>query len=62
MSTDLHPFDRAVALSATGVPNQYQGTASPDYWNMVGPYGGITAAMRFARLLTEALTTRGEAL
>ena len=44
MSTDLHPFDRAVALSATGVPNQYQGTASPDYWNMVGPYGGITAA------------------
>ncbi len=44
MSTDLHPFDRAVALTATGVPNQYQGTASPDYWNMVGPYGGITAA------------------
>ncbi|MEG0045535.1 MAG: thioesterase family protein [Comamonas sp.] len=44
MSTDLHPFDRAVALTATGVPNQYRGQASPDYWNMVGPYGGITAA------------------
>ncbi|WP_332303971.1 iron-siderophore ABC transporter substrate-binding protein [Rhizobium sp. GR12] len=28
----------------------------------ISPYGGITAAMRFARLLTEALTTRGEAL
>lgn len=28
----------------------------------VSPYGGITAAMRFARLLTEALTTQGEAL
>ena len=28
----------------------------------VSPYGGITAAMRFARLLTEALTTHGEAL
>ncbi|EGP55568.1 ABC transporter, substrate binding protein (ferrichrome) [Agrobacterium tumefaciens F2] len=28
----------------------------------VAPYGGITAAMRFARLLTEALTKRGEAL
>lgn len=44
MSTDLHPFDRAVALTAAGVPNQYRGQASPDYWNMVGPYGGITAA------------------
>lgn len=28
----------------------------------VGPYGGITAGMRFARLLTEALLARGEAL
>ncbi|MGV1787697.1 MULTISPECIES: iron-siderophore ABC transporter substrate-binding protein [Agrobacterium] len=28
----------------------------------VSPYGGITAAMRFARLLTEALATHGEAL
>ncbi|QXZ09325.1 thioesterase family protein [Comamonas sp. Y33R10-2] len=44
MSTDLHPFDRAVTLTVTGVPNQYQGQASSDYWNMVGPYGGITAA------------------
>ncbi|MDR2298042.1 MAG: thioesterase family protein [Comamonas sp.] len=44
MSTDNHPFDSAVALVATGVPGQYQGQASQDYWNMVGPYGGITAA------------------
>ena len=44
MSTDNHPFDRAVALVATGVSGQYQGQASQDYWNMVGPYGGITAA------------------
>lgn len=28
----------------------------------VAPYGGITAGMRFARLLTEALSVRGEAL
>lgn len=28
----------------------------------VSPYGGITAAMRFARLLTEALATHGAAL
>ena len=44
MSTDPHPFDHAVALTATGVPHQYQGETSPEYWNMVGPYGGITAA------------------
>ena len=44
MSTDNHPLDRAVALVATDVPGQYQGQASQDYWNMVGPYGGITAA------------------
>ncbi len=28
----------------------------------VSPYGGITAGMRFARLLTEALASQGEAL
>lgn len=28
----------------------------------INPYGGITAGMRFARLLTEALTTQQEAL
>ena len=44
MSTDNHPLDRAVALVATDVPGQYQGQASQDYWNMVGPYGGVTAA------------------
>ena len=44
MTIDNHPLDRAVALVATGVPGQYQGQASRDYWNMVGPYGGITAA------------------
>lgn len=44
MSTDNHPLDRAVALVATDVPGQYQGQASQNYWNMVGPYGGVTAA------------------
>ena len=44
MTTDNHPLDRAVALVATDVPGQYQGQASQDYWNMVGPYGGVTAA------------------
>lgn len=44
MSTENHPFDRAVALAATEAAGQYQGQVSQDYWNMVGPYGGITAA------------------
>ena len=44
MSTDIHPLDRAIALVSTGAPGRYQAQAARDYWNMVGPYGGITAA------------------
>ena len=41
----LHPFDQAVALAAhADSPGHYTGHTSPHYWNMVGPYGGITAA------------------
>ena len=44
--TALHPFDRAVALQTVeGQPGLYDGHTSPDYWNMVGPFGGITAAI-----------------
>ncbi len=38
-----HPFDAAIALQATA-PGAWQGATSPAYANMVGPYGGITAA------------------
>lgn len=38
-----HPLDRALALEALG-PGRYAGMSSPDYWNMVGPFGGTTAA------------------
>lgn len=38
-----HPFDQAIALKPTA-ENTFQGATSPDYANMVGPYGGITAA------------------
>ena len=38
-----HAFDRAMAMAPAG-KNQYATRASKDYWNMVGPYGGITAA------------------
>ncbi|KAF1043952.1 acyl-CoA thioesterase [Xylophilus sp.] len=38
-----HPFDAAVALDATA-PDTFAARTSPAYWNMVGPFGGITAA------------------
>jgi acyl-CoA thioesterase len=38
-----HVFDQAIALTATG-DGQYAGATSPAYANMVGPFGGITAA------------------
>ena len=44
MST--HPFDEAVRLQVADLacPDVYTGTSSPAYWNMVGPFGGTTAA------------------
>ena len=38
-----HPFDAALALSQDA-PGHFTGHTSPAYWNMVGPFGGITAA------------------
>lgn len=43
MSLSAHPFDAALALTTTG-PDQVQGQTHPAYANMVGPYGGMTAA------------------
>ena len=42
-----HPFDEALHLEAAGSdqPHTSRGVSSPAYWNMVGPYGGITAAL-----------------
>jgi hypothetical protein len=43
-SPDGHPFDHAIAL--TPLPGgHWRGHTSVDYRNMVGPYGGITAAV-----------------
>lgn len=36
-------MDAALALQPAA-PNRYRASASKAYWNMVGPYGGITAA------------------
>ena len=41
--TTHHPFDQALALECTA-PGHYRGQTHPAYWNMVGPFGGITAA------------------
>lgn len=41
---ERHPFDRAIALNSIG-DGRWQATAQPDYWNLVGPFGGTTAAM-----------------
>lgn len=39
----LHVFDQALQLQPLA-PGRYQGLAPKPYWNMVGPFGGITAA------------------
>lgn len=49
-ATDLHPLD-----SALGMTPQHDGSvhaqAPAAYWNMVGPYGGITAAQMLQAVL-----------
>lgn len=39
----IHPFDEAVRLTAAG-EGRYTGNPHPAYANMVGPFGGVTAA------------------
>ncbi len=45
-----HPFDAALTLQALA-PGRYAGATSPAYWNMVGPFGGATAATVLAAVL-----------
>jgi len=45
-----HAFDRAVALAAQP-DGSFLGRTSPEYGNMVGPYGGITAAQALNAVL-----------
>ncbi len=42
--TTLHCFDEALALRPLDAPGRYAGCTHPAYWNMVGPFGGATAA------------------
>lgn len=41
--TACHAFDSAIALTPDGDGN-FGGRTTPEYANMVGPFGGITAA------------------
>ena len=44
-SSSIHPLDEALQLTASSIATgQYEGHTHPSYWNMVGPFGGITAA------------------
>ncbi|AVP58831.1 acyl-CoA thioesterase [Pulveribacter suum] len=47
---DAHPLDEALALQP-GAPGHYSGRSTPAYWNMVGPFGGVTAATLLAAVL-----------
>jgi acyl-CoA thioesterase len=49
----LHPFDDALRLEAAGGdrPDTWLGHSSPAYWNMVGPFGGTTAATALRAIL-----------
>lgn len=47
--TQPHLFDQAIHL--TGAADSYHGQTAPAYANMVGPFGGITAAVLLKALL-----------
>lgn len=51
-ATASHPLDEALQLEpVAGAPGQYQGKTHPGYWNMVGPFGGATAATLLQAIL-----------
>lgn len=43
MTEFSHPFDRAIALTQKD-SNVFAGRTADDYWNVISPYGGVTAA------------------
>src|SRR5215207_10017184 len=50
MST--HPLDKALALAHSDIrAGLFTGETSADYWNMVGPFGGTTAAVMLQSVL-----------
>lgn len=52
MNKAAHIFDQALALEHSDTQSGlFTGTASADYWNMVGPFGGTTAALMLRAVL-----------
>lgn len=51
-SSHTHPFDLAISL--TGENGLYRGETSPRYANMIGPFGGISAATMMHAVLSES--------
>jgi acyl-CoA thioesterase len=49
-SDRLHAFDAAIALASLG-EGDWQGHTSPAYANMIGPFGGVTAAQALNAVL-----------
>ena len=48
-----HVFDKALALQHSDLrAGQFTGQTSPDYWNMVGPFGGTTASIVLKAVLS----------
>jgi acyl-CoA thioesterase len=52
MTDPSHPFDAAVHLDPLG-PGRWRGRTHPAYANMVGPFGGITAAAALRAVLLD---------
>lgn len=50
MHAQPHPLDQALALTPTS-SGHYLGRTTAAYWNMVGPYGGISAALMLNAVL-----------
>ena len=47
-----HPLDQALDLAHSDLQaGHFFGATSPDYWNMVGPFGGMTAAVMLQSVL-----------
>ena len=48
----MHPFDQAMALRHSDLTvGLFTGATSADYWNIVGPFGGTTAALMLQAVL-----------
>lgn len=46
-----HPFDEAIALDLADAPHVFTGRPHPAYANMVGPFGGVSAAQMLQAVL-----------